>query len=74
MGLLALSVLSVSSVALWVMGRRYARRYHALHGTIPPATWMFRKADDPELEEPRRFALLLLPIDLAALVVYFLRP
>ena len=74
MAFLALSVLAASSVSLWVMGRRYARRYHALHGTIPPATWMFRKTDDPELEGNRRFALFLLPIDLAALVVYFLRP
>jgi hypothetical protein len=73
-GFLALSVLAASSVTLWVMGRRYARRYRAIHGTIPPATWMFRRTDDPELEDPRRFALLLLPIDLVALVAYFLRP
>jgi hypothetical protein len=73
-GLLALSVLSVSSVALWVMGRRYARRYHEVHGTLPPLTWMFRRTDDPQLEEPRRFALLLLPVDLVALALYFLRP
>ena len=72
--LLALVVLTVLSIALWVLGNRYARRYVAVHGTRPPLTWMFRKTDDPELENPRRFALLLLPIHLVSLVVYLLQP
>ena len=70
----ALAVLTVASVALWTFGRRYVRRYVELHGTAPPATWMFRKTDDPKLEEPRRLALMILPIDLIALAVYFSQP
>jgi len=72
--LLALVVLTVLSVALWVLGNRYARRYVAIHGTRPPLTWMFRRTDDPALENPRRFALVLLPFHLVSLAVYLVQP
>lgn len=71
--LFALVVLTVLSVALWVLGNRFARRYVAIHRTRPPLTWMFRRTDDPELETPRRFALVLLPFHLASLAVYLLQ-
>jgi len=70
----ALAIITVLSVALWFLGVRYSRIYVAKHRARPPATWMFRRTDDPELESPRRFALLLLPIFLVALVVYLFRP
>lgn len=70
----ALSVVTVLSVALWFLGVRYSRAYIAKYHVRPPATWMFRGTDDPQLESPRRFALLLLPIFLVALVVYLFRP
>lgn len=70
----ALAVITVLSVALWFLGVRYSRIYVAKHKARPPAMWMFRRTGDPELEAPRRFALLLLPIFLVALVVYLFRP
>lgn len=70
----ALAVVSVLAVALWFLGVRYSRIYVAKHKARPPATWMFRRTDDPALESPRRFALLLLPIFLVALVIYLFRP
>ncbi len=72
--LLALTILTVLSIALWVLGNRYVRRYVAIHGTRPPLTWMFRRTDDSELESSRRFALFLLPFHLVALAVYLLQP
>ncbi len=73
-GLLALAVLTVASVALWVAGQRFTRRYVTLHRARPPLTWMFRKTDDPELERSRLAALVILPIDLIALAAYLFRP
>jgi hypothetical protein len=70
----ALAVITVLSVALWFLGVRYSRAYVAKYRARPPATWMFRRTDDPALESPRRFALLLLPIFLIALVLYLFRP
>lgn len=70
----ALAIITVLSVALWFLGVRYSRIYVAKHRARPPATWMFRRTDDPDLESPRRFALALLPIFLIALVVYLFRP
>jgi hypothetical protein len=70
----ALAVITVLSVALWFLGVRYSRAYVAKYRARPPATWMFRSTDDPQLENPRRFALLLLPVFLIALVLYLFRP
>jgi hypothetical protein len=70
MTIAALAVVAVTSVALVILGRRYTRRYVARNGAMPPMTWMFRRTDDPELEEPRRLALGLLPIYLVALILY----
>lgn len=72
--LAALAILSVTSVALWVQGRRFTLRYRAKTGAIPPWNWMFRRTTDPELEAPRHMALLLLPLYVIALVLYLVRP
>lgn len=74
LAILALAIITVLSVSLWFLGVRYSRAYIAKYKQRPPATWMFRRTDDPKLETPRRFALLLLPIFLVALVVYLFRP
>ena len=74
LAILALAIITVLSVTLWFLGVRYSRAYVAKYKQRPPATWMFRRTDDPKLESPRRFALLLLPIFLVALVVYLFRP
>ena len=73
-------VLSVASLAvaagtafvIWIMARRFSRRYASLHQAVPPPTWMFRSQADPELEAPRRRALALLPILVVAAIVYVL--
>lgn len=70
----ALGVVTVCAVALWFLGARYSRRYIAKHRARPPLTWMFRSTGDPDLEGPRRAALVILPIFLVALAVYMLRP
>jgi hypothetical protein len=70
----ALAIISVTSVVVWVLGRRFTLRFRAKTGAIPPWNWMFRRTDDPELEGPRRLALALLPIYLVALVLYLFRP
>jgi hypothetical protein len=70
----ALAVITVGSVALWALGRRFMRRYYAINGRLPPSTWMFRRADDAELESSRRLALGLLPLYLLALFLYLTRP
>jgi hypothetical protein len=70
----ALTVVMATSVVLMVLGRRYFRGYFRRHGTQPPATWMFRRADDPDLERVRRIALVLLPFDVIAAAIYLLRP
>jgi len=72
--LVALALVMSTSFGLLVSGRRYLRSYVAKHGTQPPATWMFHRSDDPDLEGVRRVALALLPFYLVAAVVYVLRP
>jgi hypothetical protein len=68
----ALAVAFGTAFTIWVMSRRFARRYAELHGKVPPPTWMFRSQADPELEFPRRRALALLPFLIVAAVVYVL--
>ena len=74
MELVALALVMSTSFGLLVSGRRYLRGYVAKHGTQPPATWMFHRSDDPDLEGVRRVALALLPFYLVAAVFYVLRP
>jgi len=74
MALVALALVMSTSFGLLVSGRRYLRGYVARHGRIPPASWMFHRSDDPELEGVRRVALALLPFYLLAGLIYFLRP
>jgi hypothetical protein len=74
MDLIALSMVMATAFGLLVSGRRYLRGYVAKHGTRPPATWMFHRSDDPELEGSRRVALALLPFFLVAGVIYLARP
>jgi ABC-type Fe3+ transport system permease subunit len=74
MAAVALALIMATSFGLLVLGRRFLRRYVARHGTQPPATWMFHRSEDPELESTRRVALGLLPFYLVAAVVYLLRP
>jgi hypothetical protein len=74
LALAALAVVTVCSVALWFLGVRYSRAYIAKHRARPPMTWMFRSTGDPELESPRRAALVLLPFFLVGLVLYLFRP
>lgn len=69
----ALGVVMVSSVALWVLGSRFTRRYVALNRAMPPLTWMFRRSADPDLEDARRLALTFLPFDVIAAIVFVLR-
>lgn len=69
----ALGVVTVSSVAMWVLGSRFTRRYVALHRAMPPLTWMFRRSADSELEHSRRLALTFLPFDVIAAVLFVLR-
>jgi hypothetical protein len=66
----ALAVAAGTAFVIWVMARRFSRRYIELHRKVPPPTWMFRSQDDPELEFPRRRALALLPILIVAAVLY----
>lgn len=74
MAIAALGVITVASVVLYILGRRFTRAYVAKHRVMPPLTWMFRPTGDPELEAPRRLALGLLPFYLIALVLYLFRP
>lgn len=68
--LIAFAVLSVSSLTMLVAGRRFARRFFAKHGVLPPWTWMFRRTTDPDLEGPRRTALVTMPVFITSLLVY----
>jgi hypothetical protein len=70
----ALAMVMATSFGLLIAGRRYLRGYVARHGRQPPASWMFRRSDDSELESMRRLALALLPFYLVAAVIYVLRP
>jgi|GEM_PF-2864153 hypothetical protein len=70
----ALGVITVLSVVLFVLGRRFMHAYYAKHHAMPPMTWMFHNTGDPDLEPSRRMALGLLPIYLIALVLYLFRP
>ncbi len=68
--LAALGVAAGSSVVLWYYGQRFTRRHVLIHGSMPRLTWMFRRADDAELEGLRHTALGLLAVDLIAIAVY----
>jgi hypothetical protein len=68
--LLAFAVFTVTSLTMLVAGRRFARRFFAKHGAMPPWNWMFRKTTDPDLEGPRRTALVTMPLFIASLLVY----
>ncbi len=72
--LVALTLVMATSFGLLVLGRRYLRAYVQRHGKAPPAMWMFRRAEDPAMEQDRRLALVLLPIFLLAAVIYLARP
>lgn len=66
----AFAIAAGTAFAIWVMARRFSRRYIELHKRVPPPTWMFRSQPDPELDFPRRRALSLLPILIVAAIVY----
>jgi hypothetical protein len=66
----AFAVAAGTAFVIWVMARRFSRRYIELHRKVPPPTWMFRSQSDPELEFPRRRALSLLPILVVAAILY----
>ena len=68
----SLAIAAGTAFSIWVMARRFSRRYAELHGRVPPPSWMFRSQSDPELEFPRRRALSLLPILVVAAIVYVL--
>ena len=70
----ALGVVTVLSVVLFILGRRFQRAYYEKHRQMPRMTWMFHDSGDPDLEPSRRMALALLPIYLVALVLYLFRP
>ena len=70
----ALAVVTVTTFAIFVLGRRFTRGYYEKHGKLPPAPWMLHASGDPELEGSRRLGLLLLPIYLVALALYLFRP
>ena len=74
MEVIALTLVMSTSFGLLISGRRYLRGYIDKHGRQPPATWMFHRSDDPDLEGQRRVALFLLPFYLVAAVIYFARP
>ena len=66
----SLAVAAGTALVIWLMARRFARRYAELYQRIPPPSWMFRHQADPELEAPRRRALALLPILIVAAILY----
>ena len=68
--MLALAVLTVTSITMLVSGRRFARRFYSKTGTMPAWNWMFRRTTDSDLEGPRRTALITLPIFVISLLVY----
>lgn len=72
--LLATGVVGATSIALWFFGSRFARRYVAIHGVLPPLTWMFRRATDRELESFRRRALAVLPFYLVGVAIVLFQP
>ena len=74
MSIVALSMVMATSFGLLIVGRRNLRGYVTRHGRQPPAMWMFRRSDVPELESLRRLGLALLPFYLIAAAVYLLRP
>jgi len=72
--LLATGVIGATSIALWFFGSKYARRYLAINGVLPPMTWMFRRAVDRDLESWRRRALAVLPFYLIAVGIVLFQP
>ena len=69
----ALTIVMATSFGLLIAGRRYLHGYVARHGQPPPATWMFRRSPDRDLESLRRVALALLPFYLIAAALYLFR-
>jgi hypothetical protein len=69
----ALGLATVGAVLLWFLGARYSRRYIAKHQARPPMMWMFQGTGDPELEGPRRTALVVLPFFLVGIALYLFR-
>ena len=67
--LLATGVIGATSIAIWFFGSKFSKRYIALHGALPPLTWMFHRATDPELETFRRRALVFVPFYLVAVAI-----
>ena len=72
--LLASGVIGATSIVIWFFGQKFSRRYAALNGTLPPLTWMFRRATDPELERYRRRALVFVPFYLVAVGIVLFQP
>ena len=68
----SLAVAAGTALVIWLMARRFARRYIELNGRVPPPSWIFRSQSDPDLEFPRKRALSLLPILVIAAVIYVL--
>ncbi len=68
----ALAVLFVACGVLYIFGRRFTRRFVALHRAMPPLTWMFRRTGDEELEGARRNALLTLQVAVVAFAAYLI--
>jgi hypothetical protein len=66
----ALAVALGTGLGMYIFGRQYSRRYIELHRRLPPATWLFRRQEDPLLEGPRRRSLALLPILSIAAALY----
>ena len=48
--LLASGVIAATSIAIWYFGQKFLAALRAPNGALPPLTWMFRRAADPELE------------------------
>lgn len=73
MSMLSIAALAVAlgtALGMYLNGREFSRRYVEQHRRLPPGTWLFRRQDDHLLEGPRRRSLALLPILVAAAVVY----
>jgi hypothetical protein len=66
----ALGVVTVCSVLLVVLGRRFARAYAGKYAAMPRLTWMFHRTEHADLETIRKQALLVLPFYLAAVLTY----
>ena len=72
--LLASGVIGATSIAIWYFGQKFSRRYALLNNALPPLTWMFHRASDPELERFRRRALVFVPFYLVAVGIVLFQP